>query len=74
MRIPAGMLATSLPLFAQGPIKWEHDLATAQQRARKEGRPLFVYIWAGWCPPCQDLKSTIFPSMDAQEAPAASVP
>jgi hypothetical protein len=34
MRILATMLATSLSLVAQGPIKWEHDLAAAQQRAR----------------------------------------
>ena len=74
MRILATMLATSLSLVAQGPIKWEHDLATAQQRARKEGKPLFVDIWAEWCPPCQHLKNTVFPSMDAQEALAAYVP
>jgi thiol:disulfide interchange protein len=74
MKFLATLLATSLPLLAQGTLNWEHDLAAAQKRALKEGKPLFVDIWAEWCPPCQHLKNNVFPSPDAQKALARYVP
>ena len=74
MRLPALLLALSLPLAAQGSITWEHDLDAAMKRARKEGKPLFVDIWAEWCPPCQHLKQKVFPSPEAQKALRGYVP
>lgn len=74
MRILVTMLATSITLLAQGPIRWEYDLAAAQKRAKQEGKPLFVDIWAEWCPPCQHLKTVVFPSMEAQQALANYIP
>ena len=55
-------------LLAQAPVKWEHDLATAQLRARSEKKPIFIDLWAEWCPPCQHLQKNVFPSPEAQRA------
>lgn len=74
MKILAVILTTSISLAAQSPLKWEHDLAAAQKRAKKEGKPVFVDIWAEWCPPCQHLKNVVFPSLEAQQGLAGYVP
>jgi len=74
MNFLAALLATSLPLLAQGAITWEHDLASAQKRALKERKPLFVDVWAEWCPPCQHLKNNVFPTPEAQKALSGYVP
>ena len=74
MRILAAILTTSISLLAQSPLKWEYDLAAAQKRAKKEGKPVFVDIWAEWCPPCQHLRNVVFPSAEAQKALADYVP
>ena len=74
MRTVAAILAISISLLAQSPLKWEYDLAAAQKRALKEGKPMFVDIWAEWCPPCQYLKNTVFPSVEAQTALKDYVP
>ncbi|MEI6593675.1 MAG: thioredoxin family protein [Holophagaceae bacterium] len=74
MRLPSLLLALSLPLAAQSALVWEHDLANAQKRAKKEGKLLFVDVWAEWCPPCQYLKANVFPSPEAQKALQAYVP
>lgn len=74
MKKIAAILAITMPMLAQGTPIWEHDLATAQKRAKKEGKPVFVDIWAEWCPPCQHLRNVVFPSVDAQKALADYVP
>ena len=74
MRTFAVILAVSFSVLAQGPVKWEHDLGSAQKRAAREGKPIFVDIWAEWCPPCQHLKNNVFPSKEAQKALAGYVP
>ena len=74
MRIFAAILTTSISLLAQSPLKWEYDLAAAQKRAKQEGKPVFVDIWAEWCPPCQHLRNVVFPSVEAQQGLAGYVP
>jgi thiol:disulfide interchange protein len=74
MKLLTALFATALPVLAQGTVTWEHDLATAQLRALREKKPLFVDIWAEWCPPCQHLKSNVFPTPEAQKALAGYVP
>lgn len=74
MRILSFVLAASIPMLAQGTVTWEHDMAAAQKRAKKEGKPILVDIWAEWCPPCQHLKNNVFPTPEAQKALRRYVP
>jgi thioredoxin-related protein len=42
-------------------IAWfEADVAQAFEAAKAEGKPLFLYWGAVWCPPCNKVKATIF--------------
>ncbi|UMR31606.1 thioredoxin family protein [Massilia sp. MB5] len=44
-----------------GAIEWHSgDWRAAQALAGTAGRPLFLYWGAGWCPPCNRVKSEIF--------------
>ena len=47
--------------FHQG--TWEEAL----QKAKKEGKPVFLDISASWCGPCKMLKSRTFPNGDVGE-------
>lgn len=68
MKAAALLLAAALPALSQGAVVWEHDLGAGQIRALKERKPMFVDIWAEWCPPCQHLKRNVFPTAVAQKA------
>lgn len=42
-------------------IAWQQgDVAAAFAKARAENKPLFLYWGAVWCPPCNQVKATIF--------------
>lgn len=42
-------------------IKWfEGDVSAAFAEAAAEGKPVFLYWGAVWCPPCHELKATVF--------------
>ena len=46
-------------------IAWfEGDVAQAFVAAAQQHKPVFVYFGAVWCPPCQELKATIFRRKD----------
>jgi thiol:disulfide interchange protein len=64
----------ALSLFANGPVKWEHDYQSALKRARAEKKLIFMDLWTEWCPPCQYLQKNVFPSAEGQAALAKVVP
>jgi len=39
------------------PLTWEKDYAAAEERSRREHRPLFVMMTATWCGPCKILEN-----------------
>ncbi len=60
-------------------IAWVRAAADAEvdaafARARAEGKPVFVYWGAKWCPPCNQLLATVFNRQDFIERSRAFVP
>ena len=42
-------------------IAWfEGDVESAFASAREQGKPIFLYWGAEWCPPCHQIKDEIF--------------
>jgi hypothetical protein len=67
------------PPVASPQIEWIHptaasDIDGAFARARQESRPLYLFWTAAWCPPCSQVKSTIFVRPDFIEKSRSFVP
>jgi len=69
------LLAALLLLLALSParaadplppgVAWHTgDVDSAFARARQEKRPVFLYWGAVWCPPCNQVKATVFSRQD----------
>ena len=76
----AAAFAGTAPAVAddQG-IAWRHaasdsDVDAAFAAARAESKPVFVYWGAKWCPPCNQVKATLFNRQDFIERSRAFVP
>ena len=81
-------VVTSVPVPAAAPasaahategIAWKHaandvDVDAAFALARAQRKPVFVYWGAAWCPPCNQLKATLFNRQDFIERSRAFVP
>ena len=63
----AAALLSALPALAQG-VVWHEDLDGALKAAKASHRPVFLDIWAEWCPPCQRMRQQVFPAPQAQVA------
>lgn len=74
MKSFVALLLVAAPVFAQGPVKWEHSFQSALKRAKAEKKLIFMDLWTEWCPPCQYLQKNIFPSAEGQAALAKVVP
>ena len=69
---------TSTPPAGDG-IAWTHassaaDVDAAFAQAKAQAKPVFVYWGASWCPPCNQVKATIFNRRDFIERSRAFVP
>ena len=74
MKALAALLLIAAPMFAAGPVKWEHDYQSALKRAKAEHKVIFMDLWTEWCGPCQYLQKNVFPSAEGQAALAKVVP
>ena len=76
---PAPVAATKPADHADTGIAWKHassdaDVDAAFAQARAETKPVFVYWGAKWCPPCNQVKATLFNRQDFIERSRAFVP
>ena len=74
-----GPAATRPTDHADTGIAWKHassdaDVDAAFAQARAETKPVFVYWGAKWCPPCNQVKATLFNRQDFIERSRAFVP
>ncbi len=64
---------------ADAGIAWKHaasdaDVDAAFAEAKAASKPVFVYWGAKWCPPCNQVKATLFNRQDFIERSRAFVP
>jgi thiol-disulfide isomerase/thioredoxin len=75
---PIGAVVAAAGPVAAG-IAWRHttndaDVNAAFALAMAESKPVFVYWGAKWCPPCNQVKATLFNRQDFIERSRAFVP
>jgi thioredoxin-like negative regulator of GroEL len=75
---PASAASTAAVPSSPG-IAWREaasdaDVDAAFAQARREHKPVFVYWGAKWCPPCNQVKATLFNRIDFIERSRAFVP
>jgi thiol-disulfide isomerase/thioredoxin len=77
-RTPDPAVATKSPAAApheDAGINWfKGDVDAAFAAARADDKPLFLYWGAAWCPPCNQVKATIFNRQDFIERARGFVP
>ena len=77
--VPVPAAAPASAAHATEGIAWKHaandaDVDAAFALARAQKKPVFVYWGASWCPPCNQLKATLFNRQDFIERSRAFVP
>lgn len=75
---PVEATAVAKPAPADAGIDWVRSATDAEvdaafARAKTEGKPVFVYWGAKWCPPCNQLQATLFNRQDFIERSRAFV-
>lgn len=71
---PAASSAPEVPGIAWKLAASDADVNAAFAQARADRKPVFVYWGAKWCPPCNQVKATLFNRMDFIEWSRAFVP
>ncbi len=64
MFLTLALVAVAAVASAQEPV----DYSTAYHRSAEDNRPLLVLVTAEWCPPCQIMKATTLPELEAINA------
>ncbi|MEP7056334.1 MAG: thioredoxin fold domain-containing protein [Caldimonas sp.] len=81
--MPAGPAASdpraAVDVAHRAGIAWRNatsdsDIDAAFRLARAEAKPVFLYWGAAWCPPCNQVKATLFNRQDFIERSRAFVP
>jgi thioredoxin-related protein len=77
LALPLAAIAAA-PEGAKG-VTWqmasgEADVDKAFELARRTGKPVFLYWGAVWCPPCHQVRATVFSRPDFAERSRAFVP
>ncbi|MES2595726.1 MAG: thioredoxin family protein [Verrucomicrobiota bacterium] len=60
------MLPVMASDFPAGSPKFGTDYKAALETAKKEGKPVVLVFSAAWCPPCQAMKKTVYPSAEVK--------
>ncbi|PJZ69635.1 thiol:disulfide interchange protein [Leptospira perolatii] len=47
-------------------VLWETSVEEAFQKAKSEGKPIFIDVYADWCGYCKTLKNEIYPRKEVQ--------
>ncbi|WP_428420909.1 thioredoxin fold domain-containing protein [Methylibium sp.] len=76
---PAVVAAVSAGSALEPGVRWrrprtEADVESAFAEARAQGLPVFAYWGAVWCPPCNQVKATLFGRPDFIESSRRFVP
>ena len=76
---PERAAASTTSTHGDGGIAWRHaatdvEVDAAFAAAKAENKPVFVYWGAKWCPPCNQVKATLFNRQDFIERTRAFVP
>jgi thiol:disulfide interchange protein len=62
--------ALIMPAFASdfpaGSPQFGTSYETALATAKKEGKPIILVFSATWCPPCQSMKKSVYPSAEVK--------
>ncbi len=64
LALSLGGAAAAAPPKGDGIAWFDGDVDAAFAQARRERKPLFLYWGAVWCPPCNQVKVTIFNRQD----------
>ncbi|EPG76317.1 thioredoxin domain protein [Leptospira fainei serovar Hurstbridge str. BUT 6] len=47
-------------------VQWESSVEKAFAKAKQEGKPIFIDVYADWCGYCKTLKKEIYPKKEVQ--------